>query len=82
MHARGIVHKSISSNKGMILPEVPQQIKTIDGKYFDDRGAVFVFADKIAFYTAAENDSEPTTLIITNHRIAETYKKNLRLYVG
>lgn len=75
MHKKGIAHKSIVSNKGNILSSVPQEIRSIDKKYFDEKGAVFVFGDKIAFYTAQETNQEAKTLIITNVRIAETYRK-------
>lgn len=75
MHSKGIAHKSIVSNKGPLLDSVPQQIKMIDKKYFDERGAVFVFADRVAFYTARDEENPPTTLVITNERTAQTYKK-------
>lgn len=75
MHDRGITNKIIVSDKGKILEEIPQQLKSIDKKYFDDRGAVFVFADRVAFYTARDEENPPTTLVITNERIAETYRK-------
>ncbi len=50
------------------------ETKIIPHEYSDDKGAVFVIGDRIAFYTA-EKGQEPTTLIITNARIAETYKR-------
>ncbi len=74
MLTRGITHRRIVSSKAKSLHH-RYSSKTIESKYFDDKGAVFVFDDRLAFYTAAEGDQEPTTLIITNHRIAETYKK-------
>lgn len=74
MIKKGITHKRIVSDKAKSLHH-RYSSKIIENKYFDDKGAVFVFDDKLAFYTAAEADQEPTTLIITNHRIAETYKK-------
>jgi transcriptional regulator with XRE-family HTH domain len=75
MENQGIANKSIVSNKGSLLDDVPQQLKFIDKKYFDERGAVFVFADTVAFYTAKDEENPPVTLIITNDRIAETYRK-------
>ena len=74
MLSKGITHRRIVSDKAKALHH-RYSSKVIADKYFDDKGAVFVFEDKLAFYTAAEGDQEPTTLIITNHRIAETYRK-------
>lgn len=66
--------KRIVSKKAEIT--YPQfETKIIDHEYSDSKGAFFVFGDRTAFYTAAENGQEPTTLIVTNARIAETYKK-------
>lgn len=75
MKEKGIAYKRIVSTKAKALHHRYSQSREVDPQYFDDKGAVFVFDDKLVFYTAAENDQEPTTLIITNHRIAETYKK-------
>lgn len=75
MAKRGIVYKRVISHKAKILHHKQKLTKEIDHKYFDEKGAVFVFADRLAFYTAADGENEPTTLIITNQRIADTYKK-------
>lgn len=75
MYKKGISHKSIMSRDGKIFENIPQEIKSINKKYFDDKGAVFIFADKIAFYTAEDERNPATTLVITNSRIAETYRK-------
>jgi len=74
MQEKGITYKRIISNKAK-SPHYRYHSKAIEHKYFDDKGAVFMFDDKVAFYTAAEGENEPTTLIITNHRIAEGLKK-------
>lgn len=74
MLKRGISLRRIISTKAAITYD-EFETKLIDHQYSDDKGAVFIFADKIALYTAAESDQEPTTLIITNARIAETYRK-------
>ncbi len=74
MLKKGISLRRIISNKAAIKYN-EFETKLIDHKYSDDKGAVFIFADKIALYTGAEGDEEPTTLIITNARIAETYRK-------
>jgi hypothetical protein len=74
MLKKGISLRRIISKKTSITHD-EFETKVIDHQYSDDKGAVFIFADKIALYTAAEGDQEPTTLIITNSRIAETYRK-------
>ncbi len=74
MLKKGISLKRIVSNKSDIFYN-EFDTRIIEHKYSDDKGAFFVFADKVALYTAAENGQEPSTLIITNSRIAETYKK-------
>lgn len=74
MLKKGISLRRIISKKADITYD-EFETKVIDHQYSDDKGAVFIFADKIALYTAAEGDQEPTTLIITNPRIAETYRK-------
>jgi transcriptional regulator with XRE-family HTH domain len=74
MGEKGFTHRRIVSDKAKMLHH-RYSSKIIPSKYFDEKGAVFVFDDRLAFYTAGEGEQEPTTLIITNHRIAETYKK-------
>jgi len=66
--------KRIVSEKAII--NISQfDTKVIQHKYSDDKGAVFLFANKIGFYTGKDEDQEPTTLIVTNARIAEIYRK-------
>lgn len=74
MLEKGITLRRIISHKAEILYS-QFETKIIDHKYSDDKGAVCLFADKVALYTAAEGNQPPTTLIITNPRIAETYRK-------
>ena len=75
MYKKGIVYKSLISKQGKLIHDVHKITRSIDSKYFDKEGAVFVYADRLAFYTAQSTEREATTLIITNERIAETYKK-------
>ncbi len=74
MRRKGITLKRIISEKADISYN-QFETKVIDHKYADNKGAVFIFADKIAFYTSAEGKKQATTLIITNARIAESYRK-------
>lgn len=75
MDKAGISIKSIVSNKGFIIHDIPQDLRKIDSKYFDQNSAMFVYADRVALYTQADEINQPTTLIITNLRIANIYKK-------
>lgn len=75
MDKRGIQRKRIISSKAKEVTDALKETKEIDPKYFDDQGAIFLYGNKIAFYTAPIGDHEATTTIITNERIATTFKK-------
>lgn len=72
---KGINHRRIISNKAKKVLYELKQSRAIESKYFDDQGAIFVYGDKIAFYTAQHGNTEATTTIITNERIAATFRK-------
>lgn len=75
MHERGIVQKRIISSRAKEVTYLLKQTKEIDPKYFDDQGAIFLYGNKLAFYTAPQDGAEAATTIITNERIATTFKK-------
>ncbi|PZQ46621.1 MAG: hypothetical protein DI551_04750 [Micavibrio aeruginosavorus] len=75
MKAKGISMKQIINEKAKALPRQYAQTCAIPSKYFDDKGAVFVYDDKVLLYTVADQLSDATTHIITNHRMAEVFKK-------
>lgn len=70
----GIKIKRIVSEKSAIVHS-QFETKTINHKYADEKGAFFVFDNKIALYTATDGTSDPSTLIITNRRLADVYRK-------
>ncbi len=74
MLKKGITLRRIVSQKSRVQHDY-FQTKIIDHKYSNDKGEIFFFGDKVAFYTYAEEGREPTTLIITNPHITATYKK-------
>jgi len=75
MDQRGIIRKRIISSKAKVLTDTLKATKEIEPKYFDDQGAIFLYGNKLAFYTAPQDGREATTTIITNDRIAATFKK-------
>jgi len=75
MDRRGINRKRIISNKAKAVTDALKATKEIDPKYFDDQGAIFLYSNKLAFYTAPQGEQDATTTVITNERIATTFKK-------
>lgn len=75
MHDSGIQHKRIISSKAKKVLYSLKWSRKIDMKYFDEQGAIFIYGNKIAFYTSPHGDTEATTTIITNDRISSTFRK-------
>lgn len=75
MDKRGITRKRIISSKAKSLTDSLKATKEIDPKYFDDQGAIFIYSNKLAFYTAPQGEQDAVTTIITNERIATTFRK-------
>lgn len=75
MDRSGIKLKHIVSSKAKILHDITKTIKEINPAYFDNQGAVFLYDNKLAFYTAPQDGHDATTTIITNEHIASTFRK-------
>lgn len=75
MDKRGIIRKRIINNKAKMITDSLKATKEIDPKYFDEQGAIFLYDNKLAFYTAPHDERDATTTIITNERIASTFRK-------
>lgn len=67
------IKRIVSDLSDIVHPQF--ETKTINNKYADKKGAFFVFDNKIALYTATDGVSDPSTLIITNRRLADLYRK-------